>query len=143
MMFKVTWLPKNLYLVHTLLKFLVVAMRHRSEILYARFFILLQPQQGLRVRERSGGIPSKRPTYKLLQTNLLPQSDPRLKWQSLAIDRRKERMDGGKKVTPMDQAAKARIMSANATKPGADGKIQPDTFPARAQSAADKNSNKQ
>ena len=51
-------------------------------------------------------------------------------------------MDGGKKVTPMDQEDKARIMSANAKKPGAGGEIQSDTFPARAQSAADKNDNK-
>lgn len=55
----------------------------------------------------------------------------------------RRRMEGGgKKSTPMDGAAKARIMSANATKPGAGGQIKSGTFPARAQSAADKHANK-
>lgn len=49
-------------------------------------------------------------------------------------------MDGGSKQ--MDQAAKARIMSSQAQKPGAGGKIESGTFASRAQSAADKNSNK-
>ncbi len=48
-------------------------------------------------------------------------------------------MDGGKKSTPMDQAAKSRIMSAEATKPGAGGEVQKDSFGATAQAAADKN----
>jgi hypothetical protein len=52
------------------------------------------------------------------------------------------RMDGGGKKTPMDQDAKARIMSANAKKPENEGQTKPGTFPARAQSAADKNANK-
>lgn len=50
-------------------------------------------------------------------------------------------MDGGSKK-PMDQAAKARIMSSQAQKPGAGGKIESGTFGSRTQSAADKNSNK-
>ena len=51
-------------------------------------------------------------------------------------------MDGGKKSTPMDQAAKSRIMSSQAQKPGAGGQIEKGSFGARAQSAADKNANK-
>ena len=49
-------------------------------------------------------------------------------------------MDGGKKSTPMDQEAKARIMSSQAAKTG--GKTEAVSFPARAQSAADKNEGK-
>lgn len=51
-------------------------------------------------------------------------------------------MDSGRKKTPMDQAAKSRIMSANAKKPEAGGQIKSGSFPARAQSAADKNANR-
>ena len=47
-------------------------------------------------------------------------------------------MDGGKK-TPMDQEAKARIMSSEAKK--SDGQVSKGSFAARAQSAADKNAN--
>ena len=45
-------------------------------------------------------------------------------------------MDGGKKKTDMDQAAKARIMSSEAKKN--DGQVDKGTFGTRAQSAADK-----
>lgn len=51
-------------------------------------------------------------------------------------------MDSGgnsKKSTPMDAAAKSRIMSSYAKKPGSGGQIKSGTFPARAQAAADRN----
>ena len=51
-------------------------------------------------------------------------------------------MEGGKKSTPMDQAAKSRIMSSEAKKPGAGGQVQKGSFGSRAQSSADKNANK-
>lgn len=48
-------------------------------------------------------------------------------------------MDGGKK-TPMDADAKARIMSAEGKRSG--GHYDKGGWPARGQSAADKNANK-
>lgn len=50
-------------------------------------------------------------------------------------------MDGEKKSKPMDQAAKSRIMSAEAKKEENKGQISSGSWPARAQAAADKNEN--
>lgn len=47
---------------------------------------------------------------------------------------------GGKKSTPMDGAAKSRIMSAEGKKTG--GHYDKGGWPARGQSAADKNASK-